>query len=106
MWRHRRCASTFVHRGASYVSGSDDFAARATHMMKGATRKAMVLGEKLPPGVRSVVGAALMVGGVFGFLPILGFWMLPAGLAVASLDVPPLRRRLEHWAGMDEPPQD
>ena len=36
-------------------------------------------------------------GGVLGFLPVLGFWMFPAGLAIFSLDVPPLRRRLDRW---------
>ncbi len=51
----------------------------------------------LPPVVRSLVGVALIIGGVFGFLPILGFWMLPLGVAIASLDIPPLRRRLERW---------
>jgi hypothetical protein len=36
----------------------------------------------------------LMVGGVFGFLPILGFWMVPLGIAVAAADVLPLWRWL------------
>jgi len=38
-----------------------------------------------------------MIGGVFGFLPILGFWMFPLGLALAIADFPPLRRRMERW---------
>ena len=38
-----------------------------------------------------------MIGGVFGFLPILGFWMFPLGLALVIADFPPLRRRMEHW---------
>jgi len=46
----------------------------------------------LPPGVRLVVGLGLIVGGVLGFLPVVGFWMLPLGLAVAALDVVPLWR--------------
>ena len=29
-----------------------------------------------------------MVGGVFGFLPILGFWMFPLGVAFVALDIP------------------
>jgi predicted PurR-regulated permease PerM len=53
--------------------------------------------RRLPPGVRTLVGVALMIGGVLGFLPVLGFWMFPLGVAVAITDVPPLRRRLEHW---------
>ena len=53
--------------------------------------------RKVPAGLRSVAGLALMAGGVLGFLPILGFWMLPLGLAFVALDVPPLRRRLLAW---------
>lgn len=48
----------------------------------------------VPPGLRSVLGLLLMIGGVFGFLPILGFWMIPLGIAVIALDVRPLWRRL------------
>ena len=42
---------------------------------------------KVPRGGRFVLGLLLMVGGLFGFLPILGFWMLPLGIMVASFDV-------------------
>jgi hypothetical protein len=45
-----------------------------------------------------------MIGGVFGFLPIVGFWMIPAGLALIALDIPPLRRRLLAWARSDTNP--
>jgi len=41
---------------------------------------------------RLVVGGALIVGGLFGFLPVLGYWMLPLGLLVLAQDVPWLRR--------------
>jgi hypothetical protein len=41
---------------------------------------------------RIPVGLALTVGGVFGFMPVLGFWMLPLGLAVMAPDVPVMRR--------------
>jgi hypothetical protein len=50
--------------------------------------------------VRGVAGVSLMIGGVLGFLPVLGFWMFPAGVALLSLDVPPLRRRLDRWLGI------
>ena len=50
--------------------------------------------EHIPPGLRLVVGLTLMVGGVLGFLPVLGFWMLPLGIAVAALDIVPIYRRL------------
>ncbi len=60
-------------------------------------RSALEWGEKVPFGLRTVLGLILMVAGVFGFLPILGFWMLPLGVAFIALDVPPLRRRLLQW---------
>ncbi|MCV0398030.1 MAG: hypothetical protein K5872_22975 [Rhizobiaceae bacterium] len=49
---------------------------------------------------RIVVGVLLMAGGVVGFLPILGFWMLPLGLLVLSYDFAVARRwrrRLAVW---------
>jgi len=45
--------------------------------------------------LRISVGTLLCVGGVFGMLPILGFWMLPVGLVLLADDVPPLRRAIE-----------
>jgi hypothetical protein len=48
----------------------------------------------VPPGLRLVVGLLLMVGGVFGFLPVLGFWMLPVGAMLVAMDIPPLHRWL------------
>nr|WP_255553679.1 hypothetical protein [Maritimibacter sp. DP1N21-5] len=47
----------------------------------------------MPPGTRVLVGLLLMVGGVFGFLPVIGFWMLPLGVAVAAMDIRPLWRK-------------
>jgi hypothetical protein len=41
--------------------------------------------------VRLPVGAFLTVGGVFSILPILGLWMLPIGLMLLAVDVPPLQ---------------
>src|ERR1700710_2721354 len=37
---------------------------------------------------RIPVGIALTAGGVVGFLPILGFWMLPLGVAALAPDGP------------------
>jgi hypothetical protein len=51
----------------------------------------------LPPGVRSGVGVLAMAGGVVGFLPVVGFWMLPLGVVLIALDIPPLRRRVLRW---------
>lgn len=51
---------------------------------------------------RLFLGWALVVGGIFGFLPILGFWMIPLGVVILSADSPymrRLRRRAEVWIG-------
>ena len=50
--------------------------------------------DHVPPGVRLLLGLVLIIGGILGFLPILGFWMIPLGVAVAALDVMPLLRWL------------
>ncbi|MDK9719669.1 MAG: hypothetical protein OEL53_00650 [Rhodospirillales bacterium] len=41
---------------------------------------------------RLALGWGLVAGGVLGFLPILGFWMIPLGLAVLSVDLHGVRR--------------
>ena len=61
-------------------------------------RKGVVIARRrFPPGVRSLVGLLLVVGGFFGFLPVLGFWMIPLGLVFIVLDIPPMRRRFMNW---------
>jgi hypothetical protein len=42
--------------------------------------------------LRVPLGFLLVACGFLGFLPILGFWMLPLGLALLSLDFALLRR--------------
>ena len=37
-------------------------------------------------------GGLVVVGGLFGFLPVLGYWMVPVGLVILATDVPPIRR--------------
>jgi hypothetical protein len=54
--------------------------------------------RRLPRGLRSVVGVLLALFGVVGFLPIVGFWMLPVGVALIAMDIPALRARLLVWA--------
>jgi hypothetical protein len=64
--------------------------------------------------VRIPTGVLLCLGGVFGILPLLGFWMLPLGLVLLAEDVPPLRRatsrvldwierRRPHWFASTRP---
>jgi len=57
--------------------------------------------------VRIPLALVLILGGVFSFLPVLGLWMLPLGLAVLAVDLPPLRRpvgnflvRGQRWLSM------
>ena len=52
--------------------------------------------------VRVLIGILLILCGFLGFLPILGFWMVPMGLVVLSIDLPFVRRgrrKVEVWWG-------
>jgi len=52
--------------------------------------------------LRICIGVILILGGFLGFLPLLGFWMVPMGLVVLSVDLPIARRwrrRVEVWWG-------
>jgi hypothetical protein len=42
--------------------------------------------------LRMGLGVAFIIGGLLGFLPIVGFWMLPLGLLILSYDLPFARR--------------
>ncbi|MFD1508357.1 hypothetical protein [Lacimonas salitolerans] len=70
---------------------ADDWRGRLRRMRR---RTQVWAGRQIPPGLRLVAGLLLMLGGVFGFLPVLGFWMFPLGVAVAALDVVPVWRWL------------
>lgn len=71
--------------------------------LKQPPKKAIVLlGKRIPIPqsviMRRVLGGGLVIGGSLGFLPVLGFWMIPVGLVVLSHDshrVRRLRRRSE-----------
>ncbi|MGB8623931.1 MAG: HPF/RaiA family ribosome-associated protein [Paracoccaceae bacterium] len=63
----------------------------------------------VPPGLRSVLGLILIAGGIVGFLPVLGFWMIPLGAAFIFLDLRLLGRRrakvsVETRGGAEGPP--
>ncbi|MBI2719141.1 MAG: hypothetical protein HY245_02575 [Rhizobiales bacterium] len=56
------------------------------------------------PVLRVGLGGLLLVGGVLGFLPVLGYWMIPLGVTVLAVDFPMARRlqrrttvRLGYW---------
>jgi hypothetical protein len=42
--------------------------------------------------LRIALGILLIILGLLGFLPVLGFWMIPLGLLVLSVDLPIVRR--------------
>jgi len=48
--------------------------------------------RRAPRALRIAIGILLVIGGAFGFLPILGFWMIPLGLAVIFIDSPVVKR--------------
>ncbi|MDY8109794.1 hypothetical protein U0C82_11655 [Fulvimarina sp. 2208YS6-2-32] len=63
-----------------------------------------ILGRRVPlpqsRWLRMTIGVLMVLGGLLGFLPILGFWMVPVGLVVLSIDLPYVRRfrrRFEVW---------
>lgn len=50
--------------------------------------------------LRIAMGFAFIAFGCVGFLPVVGFWMIPVGLAILSVDSPlarRFRRRAEVW---------
>lgn len=60
--------------------------------------------------LRIPLAVLLVLGGFAGFLPILGFWMIPIGLLLMAVDIPGLqpcvsagvillRRRIRIWLG-------
>ncbi|QWK80230.1 MULTISPECIES: hypothetical protein [Brucella/Ochrobactrum group] len=59
-------------------------------------RAIVILGKRIPMPqsvlMRRTLGGSLVVGGALGFLPVLGFWMLPLGLIVLSHDSHRVRR--------------
>ena len=60
-------------------------------------RANVVAVRRMPPGTRVGAGAVFMVGGVLGFLPILGFWMFPVGIFMAASEFPVARRPMQRW---------
>lgn len=50
--------------------------------------------------VRKIVGTVLVLFGLIGFMPVVGFWMIPLGLALLAVDFPIIRRfnrRVVKW---------
>lgn len=80
------------------MSDKDTRAKVLRDKVKGITLRVLLWGrDRLPAGVRSLVGVLFMIGGVFGFLPVLGFWMIPLGGALIALDLPFTRTSINAW---------
>ena len=65
-----------------------------------------VFGRQIPMPrsrlLRIVIGVLFIIFGCLGFLPILGFWMIPVGLLILSYEfatIRRLRRRISVWWG-------
>ena len=75
--------------------------------IRGQVARALVrVRRTLPPGTRLPAGIVLIAGGTLGFLPILGFWMIPLGIGVASLDVKPVMARWRRRGDAKSQPND
>ena len=68
------------------------------------TRTISIFGRKftMPQSrlARVCVGSLLVFFGMFGFLPVLGFWMIPLGLLILSYEFATVRRwrrRFDLW---------
>jgi hypothetical protein len=83
------------------------------HMPDWASRKMERLRAPDMTWVRVPAGVAFIGGGIFSFLPVLGIWMLPLGLALLAIDVPPMRaplarvlaftnRKIGQWKGQKD----
>ena len=70
----------------------------------GARHTISVMGRQFPMPrsrrLRITIGVMLVILGMLGFLPVLGFWMIPLGIVVLSYEfasVRRFRRRFEIW---------
>jgi hypothetical protein len=79
----------FEQKLPSFVAGIFDWVRRPTSRL-----------------IRLPMGGLLVIGGIFGFMPILGFWMLPLGLLLIARDVPSLEpplARMFAWINRNWP---
>lgn len=65
--------------------------------------------DNIPFGIRTILGLFLVALGLVGFLPVVGFWMLPLGVAIIALDLHILwrkARQMKNRINGSEPPDD
>jgi hypothetical protein len=56
--------------------------------------------RQIAKALRILLGILLIAGGLLGFLPILGFWMIPLGAVLLARDIPAVERfndRVRRW---------
>ena len=70
-------------------SGAVIFCGGFVATIKFGNRQFVLPGSRI---ARIIIGLLLIAGGVLGFLPVLGFWMIPLGLVVLSIDLAAVRR--------------
>lgn len=87
----------------SYLSGAD-FRLNCGRDERRSMPKVKLWGRKLhlPKSrpLRVAMGLGFIALGLVGFLPVVGFWMIPVGLVILSADSPlarRFRRRAEIW---------
>lgn len=74
------------------------------HSIRVRLRRMLVrIRRSVPNGFRLPLGILLCIGGILGFLPILGFWMLPLGVALIAMDVRWLRARMQRRQPVGSP---
>lgn len=91
-------------KGADIARQEPDACGEARVKAKAPRRTISIMGRQLPMPrsrrMRIATGVILVILGMFGFLPVLGFWMIPLGILVLSYEfasVRRFRRRFEIW---------
>lgn len=94
---HSRCTHSTQNIASEAQHGQTIDPAVDESVDNGSSRQSiLIFGRRMPlpasKAGRVALGMALVFGGIFAFLPILGLWMLPLGLLVLSVDFGAVRR--------------
>lgn len=68
-------------------------------LLAAAARARFGVRRRVRRGYRWPLGVLIMLLGFLGFLPVLGFWMIPFGILVIAMDLRPLWRRRRRGLG-------
>ena len=109
---NRRCAGSELVVASACDPRVDALVGRLPHRLRSIVRW---LRRPSSVWIRAPAAVLLICGGLFGFLPVLGCWMLPLGIVLLADDLSALRslrsrildwieRRRPHWlAGPERP---